>query len=101
MLFAALRESAHGAKRTYRSALTHVRFGRRSGRDVIDGGAKTTTLTHFAYRIDMWDANGENIFEHLRLNPRASALSSITGGGSGPPNLGYVRWRGLKEKPRS
>src|SRR5262249_55656706 len=58
----------------------------------------TTTLTHFAYRIDMWDANGENIFEHLRLNPRASALSSITGGGSGPPTLGYVRWRGAKRK---
>ena len=50
----------------------------------------TTTLTHFAYRIDMWNANGENIVEHLRLNPRASALSSITGGGSVP-------W-GLKEK---
>src|SRR5262249_61877388 len=52
-------------KRTYRSALTHVRFGRRSGRDVIGCGAKTATLTHFAYRIDMWDANSENIFEHL------------------------------------
>src|SRR5262249_937350 len=46
----------------------------------------------------MWDANGENIFEHVRLNPRASALSSITGGGSGPPTLGYVRWRGAKRK---
>jgi hypothetical protein len=23
-----------------------------------------TTLTHFAYRIDMWDANGENIVGH-------------------------------------
>jgi len=21
--------------------------------------------THFAYRIDMWDADGENIIEHL------------------------------------
>ena len=24
----------------------------------------TTTLTHFAYWIDMWNANGENIVEH-------------------------------------
>jgi len=56
--------------------------------------AMTTTLTHFAYRIDMWDAKGENIVEHLRLNPRASALSSITGGGAGPPTLGYSRCRG-------
>jgi hypothetical protein len=48
------------------------------------GVVMTTTLTHFAYRIDWWDANGENSVEHLRLNPRASALSSITGGGSGP-----------------
>ena len=50
----------------------------------------TTTLTHFAYRIDMWDANGENIVEHLRLNPRASALSSITGGGSAPLRISPV-----------
>jgi hypothetical protein len=25
--------------------------------------AMTTTLTHFACRIDMWNANGENIIE--------------------------------------
>jgi hypothetical protein len=23
------------------------------------------TRTHFAYRIDMWDASGENVVEHL------------------------------------
>ena len=25
----------------------------------------TTTRTHFAFRIDLWDSNGENIIEHL------------------------------------
>src|SRR5262249_35059610 len=34
----------------------------------------------------------------LRLNPRTSALSSILGGGSGPPALGYICWRGAKRK---
>src|SRR5262249_13529577 len=44
------------------------------------------------------DANGENIVARLWLNPRASAPSSITGGGSGPPILGYTRAVGAKRK---
>jgi len=28
-------------------------------------GAIAVTRTHFAYRIDLWDASGDNIVEHL------------------------------------
>ena len=27
--------------------------------------AMTTTLTHFAYRVDIWDANGESLVQHV------------------------------------
>ena len=39
--------------------------GSARGRRGLEEGAVAVTRTHFAFRIDLWDGNGENVVEHL------------------------------------
>jgi hypothetical protein len=42
---------------------TRFAFGVAGGQKVA--GGMTVTRTHFAFRIDMWDSNGDLVVEHL------------------------------------
>jgi len=62
----------------------------------------TTTLTHFAYRIDMWDANGENIVEHPQAQPACerAVVDHRRRVRAANPRIQPLLW-GPKQKPQS
>jgi hypothetical protein len=54
--------------------------------------------THFAYRIDLWDADGENVIEHLAgvEDPQlamATYVAACQRWPKAPPAANLLHWR--------